>query len=173
MNRSIGNPSTEDHHQEVHRDIRKKFKELMQLSILVSRRERKAIASDMHISAGLLCDWLNPGKPESMPAHYLASWTKEVGKDVLRWIAKENGLLLVEEESEPAQEIHDSAQLLALISVHHGRLMGQIIQAREDDVIDDKERRLIFPEICRLIHELEAEAEYFRPSYRPREEGVS
>ena len=163
MSSNIGSLATEHNERDFHSDIRKKFKRLMQTSILASKRERKAIAADMGISPSLLCDWLNEGKPESMPAHHLDAFTREVGKGTLRWIARENGLGLVSEDDPHHVEVTDSAQLLSLIAMHHGQLMGQIIQAREDGVIDDHERASIWPEIQRLIRELEDEAEYFRP----------
>ena len=163
MTGSIGTQSPEGQHQDIHRDVRKNFKKRMQLSILLSGRERKAIASDMKIIPSLLCDWLNEGKPESMPAHFLASWTKEVGKDVLRWIAKENGIALVDEEDIGPVHVANPAHLLALISQHHGKAMAQMIHAQADGVIDDEERFSIWPELCRLIQELEAQAEHYRP----------
>ena len=153
----------ECHALDIHRDIRKKFKKRMQLEILKSKRERKAIASDMGISPSLLCDWLNEGKPDSMPAHFVDAWTREVGPGLESWIARENRRRLVSDDETEPIEVADSAQLLALISMHHGRLVGQIIQAREDGVITDSERAAIWPEISRLIQELEAEAEYFQP----------
>lgn len=164
MTQSFAPASHENHPQDFHQDTRRKFKERMQLSVLSSRRPRKAIAEDMGVCEASLSDWLDVGKRSSKPAHHLAAWTREVGPGLLRWIARENGLGLVTEAGTAGPvEMADPGLLLALISIHHGMLMGQIIQAREDGIIDDRERAEIWPEIQRLIRELEAEAEYFRP----------
>jgi dUTPase len=163
MTTKVQRSSSESQQPDFHQEKRVKFKELMQLGVLLSKRPRKAIAADMEVCQASLCDWLNPDERSSMPAHHLASWTREVGNGALKWIAKENGLGLVDEDESGPVEVQDSAQLLALIAIHHGKLMGQIIQAREDGIIDDDERTEIWPAICCLIRELEAEAEYFRP----------
>jgi hypothetical protein len=147
------------------------FKYQQNLELMLSRRERKAVAPGFPCSEASLCDWLKEGGPAAMGAQWLPAWTREVGPGLLRWIAKECGFDLVDEDEAGPVEVTDSAQLLALIAVHHGRLMGQIIQAREDGNIDDQEREEIWPEVCRLIRELEAEAEYFRPLRRERAAG--
>lgn len=147
-----------------HQDRRRRFKERMELSVLLSKRPRKAIAEDMGVCEASFSDWLNSGKRESMPAHFLDAWTREVGRDILQWVAKENGLELVPLADTTPEVVADGNQLLALISIHHGKTMGAMIQAREDRVIEEREKRAIFPDIQRLIRELEAEAELFRPS---------
>ncbi len=145
-------------------DRRKRLKRQMALEILLSRRERKAIAADMPISEGLLSKWLKEGRPDAMPAHWLDAWTREVGPGLLAWIAKESGHAVVDQEGTPDETAGlDSAQLLSLICRHHGSVMALIIQAREDGVIDEHEKPEIWTEIQKLIRELEAEAEYFRP----------
>lgn len=162
MTMNIGNNTPENNQEVFRRQIRKNFKSRMALEIALSRRERKAIAEDMGISHPTLCDWLNEGKQESMPAHWIPAWTREVGRGLLQSLAKENGLMLVDAEDSPV-EIQDAGQLLSLISRHHGQVMALIIQAREDGAIDSQERETIWPEIQRLIREIEAEAEFFRP----------
>ncbi len=138
----------------------KNLKRTMALELLLSRRERKAVAADLPVCQATLSDWMNEGKSAGMPVWWLSAWTREVGPGLLRWIAKENGLALVDQDEAGPVEITDSAQLLALISQHHGHVMALIIQAREDGVIDDQERDAIWPDICKLIRELE---DYFRP----------
>ena len=157
---------TEKQVSEFQRDLLKKCKNRMNLELLLSQRERKAVAPDMKISEASLCDWLMEGKNCAMGVHWLPAWTREVGSGLLRWIAKEAGYGLVDEDEAGPVEITDSAQLLALIAQHHGHVMALIIQAREDGIIDEQEKASVWPEICRLIRELEAEAEAFRPSKR-------
>lgn len=144
--------------------LSRKFKERMGLEIALSRRPRKAIADDMPCSQASLCDWLNTAQGKAtMPAHWLAAWTREVGAGLLKWIAKENGLGLVDLEESGSVDTSNSAQLLALISQHHGHVLALIIQAWEEDLIPEEEKAGIWQELCRLIRELEAEAEAFRP----------
>lgn len=163
MNNNMVSPPAEGQGENFQSGMVKNLKRTMALEILLSHRERKAIAADMPCCQATLSDWLNEGKPAGMPVWWLPAWTREVGPGLLRWIAKENGLALVDQDEAGPVEVTDSAQLLALISHHHGHVLALIIQAREDGVIDDQERDAIWPDICRLIRELEAEAEYFRP----------
>jgi len=158
----VHNPA-ECHREDFNRAIRKNFKHRMNLEMANSMRERKAVAADMEISATTLCDWLKEGKQDSMPAYWLASWTREVGPGLLRWIAKENGLTLVFDEGTAPALVTNSASLMALIARHHGQVMGLMIQAHEDDAIDEAEREAVYPEIQRLIRELEVQSENFRP----------
>lgn len=164
MDSNLARRFPENQPEDFHQDRRKRFKEMMLLQILLSRRERKAIADDMRISQGLLSDWLNEKTRESMPAHWLDAWTREVGPGLLAWVAKENGFQLVRNEDAPPTAVIDGSQLLALIAKHCGCLVAAVIQAREDGIIDDDERRQVYPEFMRLIGELEAEAERFRPN---------
>jgi len=163
MDTNLSRLLPESHGSDFHQERRRKFKERMQLSLLLSRRPRKAIAEDMDVSESTLCDWLNLGKRDSMPAHFLDAWTREVGKGVLQWAAKENGLGLVETGETGPSLVTDAVQLLALISVHQGELMAQILQAQAGGIIGDAERSAIWPGICTLIRELEAAADCFRP----------
>lgn len=166
MHENISPAPSEKQVAEFQREMLKKFKERMALELMLCRRERKAIAPDMPVSLASLSDWLNTEKPGAMGAHWLVAWTREVGSGLLRWIAKETGFGLVDQDEAGPAEVTDSAQLLALICQHHGHVLALIIQAREDGIIDDQERDVIWPEICRLLRELEAEAEYFRPRNR-------
>lgn len=145
-------------------ELAKRFKKRMAMEVMLSRRERKAIAEDIPISQASLSDWMNTGKAAAMPTWWLPAWTREVGPGLLRWIAKEAGYGLVDEDEAGPVEVVDSAQLLSLIAQHHGRVMALIIQAREDGLIEEQEKAAIWPEICKLIRELEAEAEIFRPN---------
>lgn len=162
MSGTIGNHSTENNLEVFRRQIRKNFKARMNMEIALCQRERKAIGADMGISQATLSDWLSEGKIESMPAHMLPAWTREVGRGLLSWVARENGLDLVDRE-DSAPEVTDAGQLLGLISIHHGKVMALILQARIDGVIDDAERQAIWTEIQRLLREIEMEAEHFRP----------
>jgi len=170
MDPNVTSNMTEGQIDEFQRDLLKKLKHRMNLELLLSGRERKAIAPDLPASQATLCDWLKEGKPSVMGAHWLPAWTREVGPGLLRWIAKEAGYGLVDQDEAGPVEVTDSAQLLALISAHHGHVLAMIIQAREDGIIDDDERGAIWPDICLLIRELEleAEAEYFRPRSKVR-----
>lgn len=141
----------------------KNFKRLLNLDLLLSNRPRKAIADGMGVSESSLSRWLSESVRDNMPGYWQAAWNREVGLGTFRWTAKESGLVLTRDDYEQPEPVEDGAQLISLISKHHGNVMALIIQAREDGVIDDTERATVYPEIKRLIREIEAEAEYFRP----------
>ena len=166
MEPNITSDLSEKQVAEFQRDQLKRFKKRQSLELMLSNRERKAIAPAFPVSVASLSDWLNEDRPAAMGGQWLPAWTREIGPGLLRWLAKEAGYDLVEAGELGPVPVTDSAQLLALICTHHGRLVGQIIQAREDGSIDGQERAEIWPEITRLIRELEAEAEYFRPRDR-------
>ncbi|BDU72348.1 hypothetical protein [Mesoterricola silvestris] len=140
----------------------KRFKRRLNQETVLCGRERKAIATDMQCSQSSLSIWLDHGRG-SMPVHWLPEWTREVGPGLLSWIAKENGYSLVQETAGEPVPVMDAGQLMALIALHHGKAMAGMIQAREDGVITEQEKRDVFPDLQRLIRELEAQAENFRP----------
>lgn len=166
METNVNSGLSEKQVAEFQREQLRRFKKRQLLELMLSNRERKAVAPEFPVSLATLSDWMNEDKPAAMGAQWLPAWTREIGPGLLRYLAKECGYDLVDAGEGGPVECADSAQLLALISIHHGRLMGQIIQAREDGAITDQERQEIWPEICRLIRELETEAEAFRPVRR-------
>jgi hypothetical protein len=171
MESNIPSDLSEKQVAEFQREQLRRFKKRQLLELMLSNRERKAVAPEFPVSLATLSDWFNEEKPAAMGAQWLPAWSREIGPGLLRYLAKEAGYDLVEAGELGPVPVTDAGQLLALISTHHGRLVGQIIQAREDGQITDEERRQIWPEITRLIRELEAEAEYFRPLDRRRAAG--
>lgn len=53
--------------------------------------------------------------------------------------------------------------LAPLIARNSGALLGALIEAQSDNVVTQEEREAVFPIISRLIHQLQAEAEWWDP----------
>lgn len=166
MTRNVFPPGAEDQDEKNQSWKRsREFKQWLNLELLLCKRPRKTICEDMEISEPLLSDWTNDKLLVLPPPWRLIGWTREVGPGLIRRVLREAGRYDVVDldRADPPVRVTSGTQLVGLIAKHQGHLTAVSLQALEDGVIEDHERDGVYPEIQRVIRELESLAENFRP----------
>lgn len=139
---------------------RLRLKRQMQAEVLGCGLAHAAIARGMGYDEGQFSRLLSDSYPDTLPASALPAWTREVGPGLQEWLAEQTGHALVADDPHTDR---DAGDLTAAIARGAGQVVALLIQARQDGAVSQAERELVWPELQKLIHQLEAEAQHFDP----------
>lgn len=132
---------------------------LLDQAIASSGVKAEWLAMVLGIPATTLCMYRGGERP--LPA-YLVPLLDEAlgGHTLLRGLTAMEGC---EVQAPAADAGTPSSDLEPLIARHSGQLLAALIEARADGIITQAEREAIHPQIVRLVHELQAEADLLDP----------
>lgn len=106
---------------------------------------QKAIAIDLGVDQGHMSRMLSHESRESLPAHLIPAWVDVTGDASILDMLRERCA------DTPARMAMETPSLIALLSKQAGGAVSQLIQANEDGILTEEERRQLGPEIARLL----------------------
>jgi len=124
------------------------LKHQMRAELAASGTPQKCLAIEAGVDPATICRWLSDEHHEAMPAWMLPIWRREVGSEVLAYLARHCGHQLA--PAEPVVTIPALPALTGALSAQTGKLVQLLIQALEDGKLDAKEQAALQPDLFRL-----------------------
>ena len=126
------------------------LKRAMRLALENGSIAQKAVAIDLEIDEGTLSRYLSPEHPHALPLDLLPAWVDSVGDaGLLRVLAARCGYEIHTSSVKPIspEAIQQLTVLLARLS---GVATGNLVQALEDGVVSNDERKACAPGLLKL-----------------------
>jgi len=126
------------------------LKKAMRLALENGSIAQKAVAIDLEIDEGTLSRYLSHEHPHALPVDLLPAWCESVGDaGVLRVLAARCGYEIHAESHKPIAP-EALQQLTILLARLSGVATGNLIQALDDGVVSDDERKNNAPGLLKL-----------------------